>query len=57
MTETRFGADVAVANLAGAQLVSQMMGNLELPSGLCAAGQRVTRLGSDGRKPGMSRGL
>lgn len=57
MTETRFGADVAVANLAGAQLVSQMMGNLELPSGLCAAGQRATRLGSDGRKPGMSRGL
>ncbi len=57
MTETRFGADMAVANLSGAQLVSQMMGNLELPASLCATSQRAARCSSEGRKPGMIRGL
>lgn len=57
MTDTRFGADMATANLAGAQLVSQMMGNLELPPGLCGAGQRSVRFPAEGRKPGMNRGL
>lgn len=57
MMGTRFGADMAVANLAGAQLLANMVGTLELPTAACEAGQRSCRMPSEGRKPGMSSGL